>query len=48
MPAPEEPDSGLESLTVPELKERLDEEGIDYKSTDLKGDLINKLESEGG
>lgn len=32
------------SLTVKELKEILDDRGIDYDSDDLKDDLIAKLE----
>ena len=37
----EEPD--LNSLTVAELKGLLDEQGIEYGSSDLKADLIEKL-----
>ena len=48
MPAPEEPDGGYESLTVPEIKQLLDDLGIDYPSSALKADLIDLLTTEGG
>lgn len=34
----------LEDLTIPQLKERLDEKGIGYKASDNKADLIKLLE----
>ena len=37
------PEQDLNDLTVSELKEMLDENDIDYKSTDRKQGLIDKL-----
>ena len=48
IPAPEEPDSGVENLTIPEIKQLLDDLGIDYPSGALKADLIDLLTTEGG
>lgn len=41
----EEEDEGYESWTVPELKAKLDELEVDYKSSANKGDLIELLEA---
>ena len=33
-------------MTVPELKEALDDQGITYRSNDRKADLIEKLKGD--
>lgn len=43
-PVVEEEQVVLEKLTVKEIKERLDEKGIEYKSDENKQELIKKLE----
>lgn len=40
----EEEQDALEKLTVKEIKEQLDEKGIEYKSDENKPELIKKLE----
>lgn len=42
------PTEGYESLTVPEIKQLLDDLGVDYPSSALKADLIDLLTTEGG
>jgi len=36
----------LDELTVPQIKERLDAAGIEYKTSDNKPELIEKLKGE--
>ncbi|WP_312158116.1 HeH/LEM domain-containing protein [Pantoea piersonii] len=45
-PAPEELQAeDINSLTVAQLKERLDAKGIEYKTTDAKADLVAALKA---